>query len=293
MTSRKLQKKSLKKTLQYQPDDRPTMKQVMEQLSQLKEQIVRVGDFQIIANEKHVQWEYEYGELYGRVYETAYVGEHVAKQQPVTAIRYTTEARNQVRVAMLENGYHLIQSVVTPHDNIAKLYHSSKKEYKKDGKEIVEIWIITEHCQCDLWDYTKEEELTVKQKLSLMIQTGRAIRHLHEQQPVNVVHRNTNPLELLVSGSPHAPVIKLAHFDSATTVDKDDFPFPMQSNVGCVYTKAPEQTQQGDARFTQLMCDISVDVFGLGVSCLMLLEALKGSGMTCPEGEYNMSLLYI
>ena len=50
MTSRRTTKELLKNTLQYQPDDRPTMKQVMEQLSQLKEQIVRIGDFEVIVN---------------------------------------------------------------------------------------------------------------------------------------------------------------------------------------------------------------------------------------------------
>ena len=136
-----------------------------------------------------------------------------------------------------------------------------------------------------LWDYTKEHDLTVKKKLSLLIQTGTAICYLHEQQPVSVVHRNIIPLNALVSGNPHAPVIKLAGFHSATTVDKDNFPFSMQTFVGLVEAMAPEQTRQGDTAFTQLMYDISVDVFGLGISCLTLLEALKGSAMTYPKGE--------
>ena len=57
-----------------------------------------------------------------------------------------------------------------------------------------------------------------------MIQAGRAICHLHEH-PVSVVHRLITPTSLLVSGSPNAPVIKLARFSYATTVDKDDYPF--------------------------------------------------------------------
>ena len=280
----------LKYTLQYEPDDRPTMKQVMDQLFQLKEQIVRIGDFEVIANEQHRLWIYEQTQSQ----ETAYLGHHVTTQQAATTLKFTTETRHQAIVALLENVYPLLNNVITPHENIVKVCHSIKKEYEKDGKEMVDIWLVMEHCYCDLWDYAEEQELTVKQKLSLMIQAGRAICHLHEQQPVNVVHRFINPQSLLVSGSPHAPVIKLARFYYATTVDKDVYPFSMQSNVGERAFKAPEQTRRGDTPFTQLVYDIRVDVFALGISCLMLLKALKGSNMTIPKGEYiDMSWLFI
>ena len=275
-------KELLKTTLQYQPDDRPTMKQVMEQLSQLKEQIERIGDFEAVVNDKHMLWEYKYEQRQ----ETAYLGHHVTTQQPVTAVRYTTETKYQNTVALFENEYSLLNSVIAPHENIIKAYHSSKKEYEKDGKQMVDIWIIIEHCQFgSLVDYAKQQELTVKQKLSLMIQAGHAICHLHEQ-PVSVVHRLITPWSPLVSGTPNAPVIKLARFLFATTVDKDDYPFSMQSCIGKRSVKAPEQTRRGDTDFTQLMYDVSVDVYALGINCYMLLEAVKGSWMTAPEGEY-------
>ena len=281
----KAAKEILKNTLQYQPDGRPTMKQVMEQLSRLKEQIVRIGDFEVIVNLKHTLWNYKFNTTYGVAYDTAYLGQRITTQQPVTAVRYTTETKNQTFIARFENAYHMLQKV-TPNEHIVNAYHSSKKEYEKDGKEMVEVWIIMEHCQFGcLRDYAEEQELTVKQKLSLVIQTGQAICHLHEQQPISVVHRCIQPLNALVSGSPDAPVIKLAGFHSATTVDKDNFPFSMQSYVGSKPCMAPEQTRQGDTAFAQLMYDISVDVFALGSHCLMLLEAVKGSYMRYPEGE--------
>ena len=277
----KATKETLKNTLQYEPNDRPTMKQVMDQLSKLKEQIVRMGDFEVIVNEKHMQWDVK-TEL---IQVTAYLGQHIKTQRPVTVVRYTTETKRQNMVACFENEYYILKHVVIPHENIINVYHSSKKEYEKDGKEMVDIWIIIEHCQFGrLRDYAYEQELTVKQKLALMIQAGRAVCHLHEQQPVNVVHRSISPRSLLVSGDPHAPVIKLAHFFYATTVDKDNFPFSMQSSVGDSGFKAPEQTY-----VTQLVYDISVDVFALGINCLMLLEALKGSSMKYQQGEYKLS----
>ena len=287
----KATKEILKDTLQYQPNNRPTMKQVMEQLSQIKKQIVTVGDFEVIVNSKHILWENKFLQTYGTVFAAAYLGQHITTQQLVTAVRYTTEAKNQMWVARFGHAYHMLRNV-TQHKHIVKVYHCSKKEYEKNGKQMVEFWMILEHCQFGrLWDHAKEQELTIKQKLSLMIQTGRAICHLHEQQPVSVVHRNIYPTAVLVSGSSDAPVIKLANFYSATTVDKDNFPFSMQSYIGYDYSMAPEQTRQGDTAFSQLVYDISVDVFGLGISCLMLLEALKGSGMTKTEGKYN--ILYI
>ena len=279
-------KEILKRTLQYRPDDRPTMKQVMEQLSHLKEQIVRIGHFEVIVNEK--LWERK-----GIDQTTIYLGQHETTQQAVRAVRFTAQAQNQYRVHLFENEYHMLKNIVTPHENIVKAYHSSKKEYEKDGTQMVDIWVIMEHCQFgNLWDNAKQQELTVKQKLGMMIQAGRAVCHLHEQQPVSVVHKRITPLNLLVSGSFDEPVIKLADFSCATTVDKDHHPFSMQSYVGDPNFMAPEQARQGDTAFTQLMYDISVDVFGLGISCLMLLEALKGSGMTVQEGEYNISLLF-
>ena len=101
-------KELLKTTLQYQPDDRPTMKQVMEQLSQLKEQIERIGDFQVVVNDKHRLWEYKQEQWQ----ETAYLGHHVTTQQPVTAVRTTTETKYQGTVARLENEYPLLNSVI-------------------------------------------------------------------------------------------------------------------------------------------------------------------------------------
>ena len=286
----KATKEILKNTLQYESNDRPTMKQVMERLSQLKEQIVRIGEYEVIMNEKHMQWVSKNEQIQ----ETAYLGQHINTQQPVTAVRHTTETKNQNTVACLENEYHVLKHVIKPHENIAKVCHFSKKEYEKDGKEMVDVWIIIEHCQFGrLRDYAYEQELTAKQKLAVMIQAGRAVCHLHEQQPVNVVHRCINPWTLLVSGNPHAPVIKLTRFVFATTVDKDDFPFSMQSCVGNPGFIAPEQTERGDTRFTQLVYDISVDVFALGITCLMLLESLKGSHMTYQEGEYKLSWLFI
>ena len=279
----KATKEILKNTLQYQPHHRPTMKQVMEQLSQLKEQVVRIGDYEVVVNEKHMLWEYKFK----ITRETTYLGQHVTTQQPVTAVRYTLEKKYQSWVAACENHYTLLQNAINSHENIEKDYDSRKKEYEKDGTKMVDIWIIMEHCQFGrLLDNAKEQELTVKQKLSLMIQAGRAICHLHEQQPVSVVHRYIHPYSLLVSGSPNAPVIKLARFHYATTVDKDDFPFSMQSWVGNQAFMAPEQAQRGDTLFTQLIYDISVDVFALGINCLMLLKAMKGSMMRVPEGKY-------
>ena len=275
----KAAKEILKNTIQYQPDDRPTMKQVMEQLSQLKEQILRTETFEVIVTEKHM--------LCGGEDCAVYLGQHVTTQQPVRAVRYTIETQDQGHVAAVENEYHLLKNVITPHKNVVRAYHSSKKEYEKDGKQMVDIWIIMEHCECgQLRDYAKGQELTVKQKLDLMIQAGRAICHLHERKPVSVVHRFINPASLLVSGCPDAPVIKLSYFFNATTVDEGDYPFSMLSYVGNLDYEAPELTPK-DEYFTELMYDISVDVFALGISCLTLLEALKGSVATIPEGEYN------
>ena len=238
---------------------RPTKKQVMDNLSKLKEQILRIGDFEVIVNSKHILWKITHQPTYGTALRAAYLGQHITTQQQVTAERLTTETKNQSWVARFKNAYHMLQNN-TPHEHIVNVYHSGKKKYEKDGKEMVDFWIIMEHCQFGhLWNNTKEQELTVKQKLNLMIQTGRASRHLHEQQPTSVVYRSINPWSLLVSGSPHALVIKLAGFTSATTVDKDNFPFSMQSDVGSNYSRAPEQTQQGDTAFSQLMYDITGD----------------------------------
>ena len=276
-------KNLMKDMIQYTPDDRPTITQVVDRLSALKEQVVTIGDYEMIMNENH-ELERGYSDISGVVYS----GQHVVTKKQVAAKRYITETENEYCVAYFENERSMLQDVVKPHENIVQSNHSSKKEYEEDGKRIVEYWLIMELCNLgDLLEYAKHRELTVKQKLSLMIQASRAVHHLHGQSPASVVHRYINPWKLLVSGKPEMPIIKLCNFKCATTAERDDWPFSMESCDGSLGFMAPEQTERDDDQnLTQLVYDHTVDIYALGLSCLMLLEAVMGYYMKVPEGKY-------
>ena len=264
--------------IQYTPDDRPTIAQVVGRLSALKEQVVQIGDYEIIINENH-----ELGK--GSGCGVVYSGQHVVTKKQVAAKRYIT--KNVCLVAYFENEKNMLQKVVKQHKNIVQTYHSSKKEYEEDGKQMVEYWLIMELCNLgDLRNYASSRELTVKQKLSLMIQASRAVHHLHNQKPASVAHRLIKSSALLVSGSPQIPIIKLCNFKFATTADRDDYPFSMESCVGALEYMAPEQTLR-DEWLTQLVYDHTVDIYALGISCLKLLEDVMGSSMEVSKGKYN------
>ena len=274
----KATKEIMKDMMQYTPDNRPTIAQVVERLSARKKQVVKIDDYEVIVNENH--------ELAKGINGVVYSGQHVVTKERVAAKRYITE-KNGISVAVLENEHNVLQNV-QPHENIVKTYYSSKREYEEDGQQIVEFWIIMELCNHgNLVEYARWKELTVKQKLDFMIQSCRAVHHLHEQRPASVVHRLIKPQTLLLSGSPEMPIIKLCNFKFATTADRD-FPFSMESCFGSKAFMAPEQTERADIKWlTQLVYDATVDVFALGISCLTLLEAVIGSYMETPRGKYN------
>ena len=278
----KAAKQLMKDMILYTPDDRPTITQVVNRLSALKEQVVKLGDYEIIVNEHH-----ELGKEYTNT-GVVYSGQHVLTQEQVAAKRYITKANNY-SVAYFENESNMLQNLVKPHENIVQIHYSSKKEYEKDGKQMVEFWLIMELCNSgNLEEYAKQRELTVKEKLDIMIQSSRAVHHLHEQNPCSVVHRCIDPWSLSVSSSAKMPIIKLCNFKRATTGDRDGYPFSTESYVGRITFMAPEQTQRDDdKRLTQLVYDNTVDIYALGISCLMLLEAVMGAYMEWPEGKYS------
>ena len=281
----KAAKELMKDMIQYTPNDRPTIAQVVDRLSALKEQLVQIGNYEIIVNEN---------KKLGRPYiqsGAVYSGQHVVTKEQVAAKRYITEATNDSYATWFENERNMLQNIIKPHENIVQTYHFSKKDYEEDGKQMVEYWLIMELCNhCDLYEYAIERKLRVNEKLDIMIQSSRAVLHLHEQNPLGVVHRLITPFTLLVSGSNRMPIIKLSNFKRATTSDKDDYPFSMESCVSGIGFRAPEQTQRDDNKWlTQLMYDNTVDIFAMGISCLMLLEVVVGAYMEIPNGKYSKS----
>ena len=279
-------KNLMKDMIQYTPDDRPAITQVVNRLSALKAQVVKICDYEIIVNENHELWKRSSGTSCSGV---VYSGQHVVTKKQVAAKRYVTETENECYVAYFENERNMMENIIEPHENIVQSYHSSKKEYEEDGKQMVEYWLIMELCNLGALDeYATDRELTIKQKLRLIIQASRAVHHLHEQKPAGVVHKYINPWKLLVSGKPETPIIKLCNFKFATTTDRDHVPFSMESRVSFFSFLAPEQTQRDDDEwFTRLVYDRTVDIYALGISCLMLLEAVMGSYIERPQGKFN------
>ena len=150
-------KEIMKDMIQYRPDDRLAITQVVDMLSLLKDLLVNIGDYEIIVSESHKLGKGSSG--------VVHEGQHVATQKKVAAKRYITEAKNHNYVACYKNELNMLKNVVKPHANIVDSYHSNTKESEEDGKQIVEFRIVMEMCNLgNLREYAKQRELTVQKK---------------------------------------------------------------------------------------------------------------------------------
>ena len=215
----------------------------------------------------------------GRVYKGRHLGtnEIVAGKNIIVEKEFYEEDK-------YENEARLV-SDLPPHDNVVKVIGTEKREYKEGGVDYVELWIIAEWIPYSLKGYANTYDLSVKDKLDLMIQCCRGLLHLHQH---SLAHRDLKPDNIMVSVNEEGkPTIKIIDFGESRIVDQvEGRTAVMKSFVGTLEFMAPELLQK-QSSFCIPNYRTSVDVFALGITFLALMESKKGQLMKPFKGKFN------
>ena len=174
---------------------------------------------------------------------------------------------------------------ITKHENLVERYLLDTVDFVNEkGIPMMAIWLITEYCdKGNLQDYAFVTDLSLHDKLDILLQSSRGVDHLHQE---NVVHRDLKLQNLLISGSAPNVVVKLCDFGEARDIAKVNDQSVMMKTVNPFGTKnymAPEQTAQQDDKFVYKR---DVDIFAFGVTGITLLNSQKRMLMKSPTGNY-------
>ena len=161
---------------------------------------------------------------------------------------------------------------------------------KIDIGEYLEIWIILEFCNLgDLGVFSRKNNLTLSEKVNLMLQEAKGIAHLHNLQKA-VIHRDIKPGNILVTGTTGSPVIKIADFGESRFFEGSKEQSVRNMTVAGTFPyMAPELFS--DKKTNRPAHNKGVDIFALAISFLYLLESEKGVYTQPIEGE-KLNLLY-
>ena len=238
--------------------------------------IEEVGNFAIYADIKH--------ELGSGATGTVYLGMNTITEDLIAAKRMKIE-EEFLEEGEFEREADLLLNKIPPHDNIIKVYDFSKHNYVEKGKNMLNLWLIMEHCPLgDLKDYAFQTELTTIDKLELMYQAALAVHHLHQCKPDPIVHRDIKPQNILISGAEGNTTVKLCDLGASRLFKRntEGWSINMKTLGGTENYWAPEQQMTPRK---ELSYGKSVDTFSLGVSNLALLEACKGTSMRAKLSE--------
>ena len=160
-----------------------------------------------------------------------------------------------------------------PHENVVKIIGFEKREIELGGIDCVELWLISEYLPYSLKGYANTYDLSVDDKLELMIQCCRGLLHLHNH---DIIHRDLKPDNVMVSRDEDGkPTVKIIDFGESRIVDRPDGRTEvMKSFVGTQVFMAPELLQK-EGNMCKPEYRTSVDVFALGITFLSLLPSKK------------------
>ena len=105
-----------------------------------------------------------------------YKGRNLRTNENVAGKKITVE--KEFYEEKYENEARLVKDL-PPHDNVVKVIGVEKREYKEGGVDYVELWIIAELIPYSLRGYANTYDLSVDDKLDLMVQCCRGLLHLH------------------------------------------------------------------------------------------------------------------
>ena len=158
------------------------------------------------------------------------------------------------------------------HPNIARVFDAGITESGRPyvAMELAQGTPITEYC--------RHNELTLRDRLTLLIDVCRAIQHAHQK---GIIHRDIKPNNILVTNRDGKPMPKVIDFGIAKALDHSAADqtrlTTLNQIVGTPLYMSPEQTRRGN-----LDIDTRTDVYSLGV---LLYELLTG---TTPHEEERL-----
>lgn len=207
---------------------------------------------------------------------TVYPGKKKSSKQEVAAKMFVWDKNYPTDIVDEEIA---IMRAIPQHENVLKLLDvvtTIKGKYK-------EIWIILEQCTLgDLGEYASTRELTLLQKVDLMLQSATGVNQLHHMEKP-MVHRDLKPANLLITGDPGRPVVKVADYGESTYFQGSNEHSLRQITVaGTPSYLAPEL--YSDPKSNRPAQNKAVDIFALGLSFQYLLDSENGSTNTPIKG---------
>ena len=235
--------------IQLKPADRPSSREVVQKLEELQAVMWQIGEYEVIKKDSNILGR---GQM-----TTVYLGELSTTQEQVAVKEVSVNATSRSDEKFEEEGK--IAMKTSPYKNLLKIH----AVYANRHKNTSHISVVTELCQLgNLQRYVKTTNLTLDQKVDIMLASAEAFDHLHKQKSQNMLYRDVRPANILLRGPSHNPDIKISPVSVTRITNSDE-------DEDFWHYKAPEQTElQG----TSFIHNEQTEIFSMGMTNLALLE---------------------
>jgi serine/threonine protein kinase len=132
-------------------------------------------------------------------------------------------------------------------------------------------------------EYADQHNLTIKQRIGLVIQACRGVLHAHQK---GILHRDLKPGNILVTEKDSEPLVKIIDFGVAKSTQQRLVSETVYTQLG-VFIGTPNYTSPEQAGASPLDVDTRTDVYSLGV---ILYELMVGKLPFDPDTFHNKSL---
>ena len=181
------------------------------------------------------------------------------------------------------------------HKNIVRYYNSWIDLDFRNKSDKSYLYTQIEICDMNLYDYCKTNDLSLKQKINIIMQIVTGVRFLHEH---NIIHRDLKLSNMLIKGI-EDPVIKISDFGCSKIFDSNiidktlsndkvieskRFTFSdtlsSEDDLGTYFYISPELLNREQY-------DQSTDIYSLGIVIFIILN----NYLTCHEEALHLTNL--
>jgi serine/threonine protein kinase len=168
---------------------------------------------------------------------------------------------------------------VMDHPNIAKVFDGGATDTGLPYfvMELVRGVPITEYCD--------ERELSIRERLQLLMPVCQAIQHAHQK---GVVHRDLKPSNVLITEQDEKPVATVIDFGVAKAIDQRLSEHTIQTQTGHL-VRTPAYMSPEQAESSGLDVDTRTDIYSLG---MILYQMLTGELPFTEKELRGITVLY-